>query len=113
MIDANESLREHNCTDNYYKYNFGLTITDGTRALADKFQCYWFLDIIASYQLQLRNEEFQVWSLGKNEDSSAIVLCTDGNDKILKSQNIPWTDFDADVATVWVESGVALLPSEH
>jgi len=81
--------------------------------MADTFGVYWLLDIIASYQPQLKNEEFQVWSLGRNEDSSAIVLCTDGNDKVLQSQNIPWTDFEPTVATVWVEFGTALLPSEH
>ncbi len=113
MIDANKTLKEYNCTDNYYKFSFGLIITDGVKALCEKFSCWWFADVIASYQQQLENEEFQVWSLSKNEDSSAIVICTDGNDRVLKSQNIPWTYFEADVCTVWVEAGVALLPSEH
>ena len=116
MRNVNDELREYNCSDNYYKYNFGLVITDGVKALAEKFQCFWFVDVIASHQPKLRVEEFQVWSLGKNEDSSAIVLCTDGNDRVLVSQNIPWTDFEADVATVWVEAGevlVCFLPSEH
>lgn len=116
-MDANEQLTRYNCTDQYHKCNFGLLITDGALALAETFSCFWFLDIIASYQKQLRDQEFQVWSLGKNEDSSAIVLCTDGNNKLLVSQEIPLTDFKATVATVWVEICdeliVALLPSEH
>ena len=111
-MNANDQLREHTSSENYYRYGV-LLLTDGTRSLAETFSCFWFLDIIASYQPQLKDEEFQVWTLGKNEDSSAIVLCTDGNNRILASQNILWTDFEADVATVWVEFDVALLPSEH
>lgn len=76
-------------------------------------KCFWFLDIVASYQHELKNEEFQVWKLVKNTDNSATVKCEDGNDNILKSKEIPFTDFSADMATVWVENGVALLPSEH
>jgi hypothetical protein len=111
-MNANDFLKEHTCTDNYYRYNFGLVITDGAKALADKFACYWFLDIIASYQPQLKKEEFQVWTL-KRTGSSAIITCTDGNDNVLKTQKISWTDFEPTEATVWLEFGTALLPSEH
>lgn len=113
MTNANDQLREYSCSDNYYRYNFGMVYTDGVKALCEKFECYWFLDIIVSYQPQLKDEEFQVWSLGKNEDDSAIVICTNGNDRILKTQKIEYTDFPCDEAVVWVEFGVALLPSEH
>ena len=112
-MNANDQLREHNSTDNYYSYGFGLIITDGAKALADKFHCYWFLDIIASYQPELKGEEFQVWTLTKHPGDCAIVKCTDGNDRVVKSQEIPWTDFKPDIATIWVEFGTALLPSEH
>jgi len=111
-MNANDELREYNCTENYYRH-YNLQITDGAKALADKFGCYWFLDIIASYQQYLKDEEFQVWTLKKNEDSAAVVICTDGNNRVIKTQQIPFTDFNADEATVWVENGIALLPSEH
>jgi hypothetical protein len=87
--------------------------TDGVKALCEMFECYWFLDIIVSHQPQLRDEEFQLWSLGKNKDNSAMVICTDGIDRILKTLKIKYTDFPCDEGTVWVELGVALLPSEH
>ena len=112
-MNANEQLREFNGSENYYAYNFGYAYTDGVRALVNMFECYWLLDIIVSYQPQLRSEDFQVWTLGVNGDRSAVVLCCDGNDKILKSQEIPFTDFKATEATIWVEGDVMLLPSEH
>ncbi len=114
MINANDSLNEFSGgSENLYKYNFGLVITEGALALAQKFECFWFLDIIASYLPTLKKEEFQVWTLTKHSDNSATVKCTDGNDKVLKTQKIPWTDFSADECTIWVEFGTALLSIEH
>jgi hypothetical protein len=117
MINANDALREHTSSENFYKYNFGLIITEGAKSMADTYGVYWWLDIIASYQPKLKNEEFQVWTL-KRTGSSAVVTCTDGNDKQLISQRIPFTDFGPDVAVLWVEGNVetnliCLLPSEH
>ena len=111
-MNANDQLREHTLTQQYHKYSFGLTITDGALALAERFSCFWFLDIVASYQSHLSNEEFQVWKLTR-VGSSAVITCTDGNDNVLETQKIPFTDFEPDEATVWVEFGTCLLPSEH
>lgn len=113
MINANDSLREHASSGNFYRYNFGLVITSGVKTLCEQFECWWYLDIVASYQRDLKNEEFQVWKLLKNEDDSAIVTCENGNGIILKRQRIQWTDFRATECTVWVEFATCLLPSEH
>ncbi len=114
MQNANDELREHSGgSDNLYRYNFGLVITEGIRSLCESFSCWWLLDILASYEPALKNEEFKVWTLTKHGDNSATVKCTDGNDRILKTQNIAWTDFRADTCTIWIELGTALLPVEH
>ena len=112
-MNANDHLKDHTCTDNYHRHNFGTCFTDGVKALCDQFACYWFLDIIVSYQPQLQTEDFQVWKLARNEDNTATVFCTNGNGKVLKQQKIPFTDFAPKEATAWVEFGVVLLPSEH
>lgn len=90
-----------------------MLLTDGTKALCEKFECFWFIDIVCSYQPEFKDEDFQVWTLIKNEDGSGKVVSTDGNDRVLKNQTIPYITFGADNATVWVESNVVLLPSEH
>lgn len=113
MNNANDTLRQYNCSDEFYKYNFGMIITEGAKALADNFGLYWLLDIVASYQPRLRRQEFQVWKLKRFEDNSAMVVCTDGNDRILAQQEIPYTDFKCCLAILWVECNVILLPSEH
>ena len=112
-MNANEHLKEHTCSDNYFKHYFGTVFTDGVKALCDKFSCYWFLDVVTSYQPKLRSAEFQVWTLTKNNGSTAIVTCEDGNGQSLIQQKIPFTDFEPQEATIWMENGVILLPSEH
>lgn len=112
-MSANELLSDYTCTENYYRHYTGLVYTAGIQALCSSFQCYWFLDVIASYQYKLKNEDFQVWKLVKREDDSAMVTCEDGNGNILVQQWIPFTDFEMSGATVWLECNVILLPSEH
>ena len=119
MRNANDELREYNCSEQYHRYQFGLVLTDGALELFRRYSCFWFLDIIGSYQnhKKVKNQEFQSWVLRKTGGSKAVVTCGDGNSPIL-SQSIPFTDFEPDEATVWVEYGgegmnVVMLPSEH
>lgn len=111
-MEANNSLKDYTCSDEYHRYMLGLLLTSGAKAMADTFECYWFIDVIASYQPKMK-DDFQVWTLTKNIDRSADVICTDGNDNILKRQHIPYTDFKVGSAVLWVEGNVILLPSEH
>jgi hypothetical protein len=112
MENANAEFSQYTGTQEYYRYHCGTLLTEGVKALADQFKCYWLLDIIASFQTLLL-EDFQVWTLEKHDDNTATVKASDGNEKQLISQAIPYTDFEAVKATVWVEGNVLLLPSEH
>jgi hypothetical protein len=112
-ISANDSLRHYNGTEQYYKYKMGLMLTDGSKALADKYSAWWLLDVIMSHQPRLAGEEFQQWKLEKNGETKAIVSCDDGNGKVILKQTITYTDFEADTATLWVENKVIMLPSER
>jgi hypothetical protein len=115
-MKANDQLTEFFGTENYHRFTNNLLLTDGAKAMADKFKCYWFLDIIWSYQIPKvkdKCEGFQVWKLKKNEDQSADVRCEDGDKNLIVTQHIPFTDFEADEAELWVEANVVLLPSEH
>jgi hypothetical protein len=49
--------------------------------------------IIASFQALLL-EDLQVWTLEKYDDNTAIVKATDGNEKQIVRQIIPYTDFE-------------------
>jgi hypothetical protein len=107
-------LSQFNCTEFYHRYMMGVVLTDGAKALAEKFSCFWFLDIVASYQNNklISDMPLQVWKL-KRTGSSASVSCDDGNSNTIITQNIPFTDFEPDTAEVWLQGGVILLPSEY
>jgi hypothetical protein len=52
------------------------------------------MDVIVSCQPRPQSEEFRVWKLAANAENGAIITCTDENDKVLKQQRIPFTDFE-------------------
>jgi hypothetical protein len=112
-MNANDQLRDYNCTEHYYRYHNSFVYTDGVKAMCEKFECWWFLDVIVSYQWNLKAEQFQAWTLSLTGELEAVVKCDNGNGKELAKQEIPLTDFKPSLATIWVENGVALLPSEH
>jgi len=111
--NSNEAIMQANGPDTYHKYLFGMFATDGAMQLATAFHCFWFLDMVASYQQVISKEDFQIWTLKRNTDSSAWITAEDGNGKILVRQQIKYTNFKMEQATVWVEGKVILLSSEH
>lgn len=103
-------------TENYYKHPLGLRYTDGVKHLAELAGAYWLLDAIASWQPKASkiDEEFQLWELTVNANRSA-VLCfkQDSNLPAAIKQEIEYTDFPVGSFRLYVEQGIALLPSEH
>lgn len=96
-------------------------LTDGAKHLAEKAQAFWLMDAIASHQTnkQVAVEVFQVWTLTVNEKHEAVLTCTDGNEKQLASQSIPYTDFPLKSITLYAEQSdyldgrVVMLTSEY
>ena len=107
-ISANEFYDHFIGTENYYKYPFGILLTDEEK-------CYWFLDAIASYQFEtkLKREEFQVWKIQRIKGTRFKLSATNGNNKVLVTQDIEFSDFFFNEFTIWKESNVLLLPNEH
>ena len=112
---ANDAINAYS-SDKYLKFNMGLVLTQGTKALTDKFQCYWLLDVIASYQFKskMRNQDMQVWKFERSKTGDGgKVTCEDGNNNLLVSQRIPYSDIDAQEATFWLIDKTILLPTEY
>ena len=122
-MDENEMcLDQFHGTEHYYKHFTGLKYTDGIKYLADKTNCYWFIDVIASYQQsnltdafgQVKDIHFQIWKLRVTENSKGLVtMCEDIDEPILVSQWIEHTDFPLDEIEVYCIDGVVLLKSEY
>lgn len=103
-------------TENYYKHPLGLRYTDGVKHLAEIAGAYWLLDAIASWQPEASkiDDEFQLWELTVNADRSAVLSFK--QDTTLPAairQEIEYSDFPIGSFKLYVEQGIALLPSEH
>jgi hypothetical protein len=95
-------------------------LTDGALYVAEKAKAFWLVDAIASYHTnkRVRRETFQVWKLTVDPHSHAAVLvCEDGNNHTVVTQEIELTDFPLGEITLWcIADGdywVILLPSEY
>src|ERR1035437_3977666 len=117
LRNANEDhrLSGYMGTAFYHKYLCGTTLTDGARAAAGLYECFWFLDIIASVQHmpEVKAEGFQVFKLERVKDDHFKVTMEDGDDNVIYTQNIPYSDFKDDILTLWVVDKIIMLPSEY
>jgi len=113
MTDIKTELRHFTGTEQYYKNFTGTRYTDGVKHLADRCGAYWLIDLISSYQPEIKNMEFQLWTIEVYEDNTARVTCqedTDGDEVV--EQVIEYTDFPFDYE-LWCVNGVIILKSEY
>jgi len=105
-------------TEAYHKFSIlsNLKLTDGVKYLCEKAQCYWLMDIIASYQNKCNKDEmlkyFQIWTLTV-KNGEAVVKCERDTNDIAITQKIPYTDFPLDSIKLYCDNGVILLTSEY
>ena len=114
MQNALIDLNQYTGTEQYYKLSaFGnFSCTDGVKYVADEAGAYWLIDAIASYQPNLKFHEFQCWKLTLEGNHNATLTCTDGDDTILATQAIDFTDFPQDI-TLYLTNKVLMLTSEY
>lgn len=108
----------HFCgTEMYYEHKtFGygfMHLTDGVAYLREKAQCRWLMDLILSVQHKLIDESFQEWNLCKSNTGTWVISCNDGNDNMLYSKDISYSDFPLDSVVLWVVDKVVMLPREY
>jgi hypothetical protein len=92
------------------------TTTRGVYNFCEEHNCYWFLDVINSYQTAnfRQKNDFQVWKLQlNNKGNGAKVICEDGNENVILTQHIPFTDYKGEVLIFWFENNTIYLPEEH
>lgn len=110
------ALKQFTGTTQWYKHPLfsKFVYTDGVRFLAINAGAYWLLEFILSNQTlpKIKAEGFQVWKI-KVADSKAIIDVEEGNDKVIKSFKVSYTDFPLENFTLWFIDGALLLPSEY
>ena len=105
-------------SENWYRHglNRKVLFTDGAKYVADHGGAYWLLDEIAlcqRYDKAVAAEEFQVWKLAVKPDHTATLTCEDGNDNVVFTKALEFTDFPLPEIVLWFANGTIYLPSEH
>ena len=105
-------------SEQFYRHSINRKVvyTEGAQHVAEAGGAYWLLDEIAliqPYDARVAAEEFQVWKLTVRPDRTATLVCEDGNDNVVFSKEIPYTDFPLDAITLWFANDTIYLPSEH
>lgn len=113
-----EALRQFSGSETWYRHSLNRKVlyTDGAQYLAENGGAYWLLDSIAIAQAHIevvKAEEFQVWTLKVNPDSSALLTCDDGNGHVVHDQSIPFTDFPLPEVKLYFCNNVIMLPGEY
>lgn len=113
---ANE-LKQFTGTLAYTKLNPKSLLTDGALYLAETIGCYWLFDLFYSHLVtQNHHENFACLKMCVS-NSSALVRITDGNELVLASEVIEYTDFLLDEIVLFAclngECWVMMLPSEY
>ncbi len=116
MKNANHYFGSGNGSENFYCHTPSLILfTDGVKDLAETCEAYWLIDLIISHQCheEINLERFQVWDLKRVQDNVFTILATDGDHNKVTSQEIPFSDFPYDLATIWLVDGCLMLPGEY
>jgi hypothetical protein len=128
-IITQSDLDQFTGTERWHRHWLGrVTFTDGAKYLADNAGAYWLLDEIVLEQSnrRVKGEEFQVWKLTRevaepstkadgslNLKPGAVLTCDDGNDTVVFTKRIEFTDFPLAEIKLYFADNVVLLPSEY
>jgi hypothetical protein len=103
-------------TMQYYRV-MGVSVTDGIHYIMENGYSWLVTDAIAVFKTckEVMTEEFVSVELNVGKDGApAVVVYTDGNDRMLYEQSYQWTDAKVNVR-LWYDraSNVICLPSEY
>jgi hypothetical protein len=103
-------------TEKIYRITSRHVLTDGTKYLAEHAKSFWLFDAIASHLTRSYEDYFAVARLLVN-GSSAVLTLDDGNDNVLATQHIEYTDFPLNKIKLYCSFDgvhwVIMLPSEY
>lgn len=111
-------LAQFTGSEHWYQHSLNRDIlyTDGAKYVAETAGAYWLIDEIAIRQRhnkRVSGESFQVWILTVRPDTTATLTCEDGNNNIVLTKELEYTDFPGDGVTLWCTNKTIFLPSEY
>lgn len=119
--NANDEFVGYNGADQWYRHQLTqLIYTDGVKEIADKYEAYWLIDkiLILNRTANFFGEDFQHWTLQRVIDNDKptphmCLMMDDGNGVVIFATSLPYTDFKADVVTMYFENETLYLPQER
>jgi hypothetical protein len=85
--------------------------TDSVVLFCKEKSAFWCFDVMFSYYPNIKKEEFVTFHFDVENDKCKFYA-TNGNDKILVKQNIPYTDLDVSVKFFYTNN-VLMFPSDY
>ena len=120
---TSEQLKSELChftgTEQWYRHgiNRHLLYTDGVQCFAENGGdqgAYWFIDTVAfACWPLLKTQDFLSITLAVDANSTAVIRVEDGNNHLLNTRPIEYTDMQPGVWKFFLTDNVLLLPSEY
>ena len=111
------TLAQFTGTSAYYRISRTHLLTDGTKYLAEKGECFWMMDAVASHLSEIGTADWFVLVRVTVQGTQATMVYEDGNGHEHARQDIPFTDFPLPEQTLYAcwdgEHWVIMLPSEY
>lgn len=113
--ELNLELARFTGTETWYRHCLikALLYTEGAQYFFQTTESYWLLDVIATEYYPLLECEPFLFIKVESESNKAKIVVTDGNDKVLKSKEIPFTTLIPGIWLFYLTDNVLLLPSEY
>jgi len=114
-----ENLNQFTGTEQWYRHPLcrRYTYTDGVKYVAEEGSAYWLIDDIlihTSCTKKLKDQDFLVWKLIRNEEGNgAKLICEDGDYNRLFCTESEFTDFPLKSIEFYLINNILLLPSEY
>jgi hypothetical protein len=111
------SLAQFTGTEKYYRIRSRHLLTEGTKYLAEKAECFWMMDAVASHLGEIGTADWFVHVRVTVNCNRATMIYEDGNGHEHARQEIPYTDFPMNTISLYAcwdgEHWVIMLPSEY
>ena len=73
------TLAQFTGTSAYYRISRRHLLTDGTKYLAEKGECFWMMDAVASHLSEIGTEDWFVLIRVQVSEGRAVMIYEDGN----------------------------------
>jgi len=116
MFTASDLSNFFGSETSYFNPMFrGINYTEGVKFISDNGAAWLVTDMLAVIKLQpqVKNQDFLCITIKRNNSRMVVVTYTDGDDKILSTQQYKMSDFPVDEVKFFYTNSMLMLASEY